>query len=92
MTKSHDSNEKYVYLYKLSREKLMELLLSAPIPAATPEDEIYVDAILYFVERAPDSSSVIWHPLKGYVRNRQSWRRLSIISFCCPGLTVTKVL
>lgn len=45
MTKTHDSNEKYAYLYKLSHEKLMELLLSAPIPAATPEDETYVDAL-----------------------------------------------
>ncbi len=45
MTKTHDLNEKYAYLYKLSHEKLMELLLSAPIPAATPEDEIYVDAL-----------------------------------------------
>lgn len=45
MTKKHDSNEKYAYLYKLSHEKLMELLLSAPIPAATPEDETYIDAL-----------------------------------------------
>lgn len=45
MTKKHDSHEKYAYLYKLSYEKLTELLLSAPVPAATPEDEAYVDAL-----------------------------------------------
>lgn len=45
MTKKCDSNEKYAYLYKLSHEKLLELLFSAPVPATTPEDEAYVDAL-----------------------------------------------
>lgn len=45
MTRNHDSNDKYAYLYKLSHEKLMELLLSSPVPAITPEDEAYVDAL-----------------------------------------------
>lgn len=45
MTKKYDSNKKYAYLYELSHEKLMELLLSAPIPATNAEDEIYVDAL-----------------------------------------------
>ena len=45
MTQKHNSDEKYAYLYKLSHEKLMELLFSAPIPATNPEDEAYVDAL-----------------------------------------------
>lgn len=45
MDKKCDTNFKYAYLCKLSYEKLIELLLAAPVPATTPEDEAYVDAL-----------------------------------------------
>lgn len=45
MAKKQYSNDKYAYLYKLSHQNLLELLLSAPVPATTPEDEAYVDAL-----------------------------------------------
>ncbi|MCI8810279.1 MAG: DUF4367 domain-containing protein [Oscillibacter sp.] len=35
----------YAYLRQLSQEKLLELLCAAPVPASTPEEEAYVDAL-----------------------------------------------
>lgn len=39
------NSTKYAYLYELSLEELLKLLDVAPIPASTPEDEIYVDVL-----------------------------------------------
>lgn len=39
------SNGKYAYLSRLSVEELLDLLSVAPIPAASPEQEAYVDAL-----------------------------------------------
>lgn len=39
------SNSKYAYLSRFTVEELLDLLSVAPIPAATPEQEAYVDAL-----------------------------------------------
>lgn len=39
------SNGKYAYLRRLTTEELLELLAVAPVPAASPEKEAYVDAL-----------------------------------------------
>lgn len=39
------SNSKYAYLSRLSLEELLDLLYAAPVPASTPEQEAYVDAL-----------------------------------------------
>lgn len=39
------SNSKYAYLGRLSLEELLDLLSVAPIPAGSPEQEAYVDAL-----------------------------------------------
>lgn len=39
------SNSKYAYLSRLTVEELLDLLSVAPIPAASPEQEAYVDAL-----------------------------------------------
>lgn len=40
------ANQKYAYLSRLSTTKLMELLANVPVPAKTPEDEAYLDALV----------------------------------------------
>lgn len=39
------SNSKYAYLSRLTVEELLDLLSVAPVPAASPEQEAYVDAL-----------------------------------------------
>lgn len=39
------SNSKYAYLSRFTAEELLDLLSVAPIPAASPEQEAYVDAL-----------------------------------------------
>lgn len=39
------NNQKYAYLHQLTIDELLELLTLAPVPAASPEDEAYVDAL-----------------------------------------------
>jgi hypothetical protein len=42
---SEPNNKKYAFLRQLTIDKLLELLSVAPIPASSPEDEAYVDAL-----------------------------------------------
>ena len=39
------NNTQYAYLSQLSVDELMELLVNAPVPASTPEEEAYVEAL-----------------------------------------------
>lgn len=39
------SNSKYAYLSRLTVEELLDLLSAAPVPAVSPEQEAYVDAL-----------------------------------------------
>lgn len=39
------NNTKYAYLRQFTTDRLLELLSVAPIPASSPEDEAYVDAL-----------------------------------------------
>lgn len=42
---SKSNNTQYAYLSQLSVDELMELLVNAPVPASTPEEEAYVEAL-----------------------------------------------
>lgn len=45
MSELNKLNNKYAYLHQLTLEELLELLAVAPIPAASPEKQAYVDAL-----------------------------------------------
>ena len=49
---SKSNNTQYAYLSQLSVDELMELLVNAPVPASTPEEEAYVEALKEEIGRA----------------------------------------